>query len=688
MRCWQRVLTYLKQRTANAIATSTRRGLKVQQLARELGVDTRKILDYLKANQKVKNPMATLAPEIEAAIRTHFAPPPPDGNATQAGTAGEVDGKVSLPPTMSVKELAEYLHVSAVDVIKELMRNGVMASINQQIDYDTAAIVADSFKVQTIPLEMDSVVAVAVGAEDESAIKLTAKSQLFSTEGEDPKDLLPRPPVVTVMGHVDHGKTSLLDAIRETKVAAGEAGGITQRIGAYGVHTRDRGVVFLDTPGHEAFTAMRARGAQVTDVAVLVVAADDGVMPQTVEAISHARAAQVPILVAINKIDKDGANPERVKQELAEQGLVPEAWGGKTVMVEVSAKQKRGLDDLLEMILLVADLQELKANPNRPALGTIIDAHLEKGRGPLATVLVQTGTLRIGDNFVVGAIHGKVRALLNEFNRKIKEAGPATPAVVAGLPEVPTAGDILQVVSSEKVARTIAQQRSDLKRHAAQQTVRRVTLADLSSQIEKGELKDLNLVLKADSNGSLEALRGAILKIQDPKVRIKIVFEGVGAVTESDVLLAAVSVAPIIGYNVKPDSAAVKAAEREKVDIRTYEVVYNVTDDIARAIKGMYEPVFIQVFEGRAEVLKPIRIPKVGVIAGARVTEGKVSRGSVYKLYRDKQLLKEGKITTLKRFKDEAREVTAGLECGIELEGFQDVQEGDQLEVFALQREE
>jgi len=661
----------------------------VQQLARELGVDTRQLLDFLKQTQRVRHPMATLTPELESAIRNHFAPPAPNGNVTlpASSAAPTADGKVLLPPTMSVKELAEYLKVSAVDIIKELMRNGVMANINQQIDYDTAAIVADSFKVQAAPMEMDSVVAVAVGDEDESTVRLTVRSELFSTEGEDPGNLQPRPPVVTVMGHVDHGKTSLLDAIRETRVAAGEAGGITQRIGAYVVETRGRRVVFLDTPGHEAFTAMRARGAQVTDVAVLVVAADDGVMPQTLEAISHARAAQVPILVAINKIDKEGAHPERVKQELAEHGLVPEAWGGKTVVVEVSAKLRRGLDDLLEMILLVADLQELKANPNRPAVGTIIDAHLEKGRGPIATVLVQTGSLHVGDNFVVGAIHGKVRALLNAQNKKMKEAAPATPVVVAGLPEVPSAGDIFQVVSSEKVARTIAQQRADIKRHATLQTVRRATLADLSSQIEKGELKDLNLVIKADSNGSLEALRGAIQKIQDPKVRVKIVFEGVGGVTESDVLLAAVSTAPIIGYNVKPDAAAIRAAEREKVDIRTYEVVYNVTDDIARAIKGMYEPVFVQVFEGKAEVLKPIRVPKVGVVAGSKITEGKVSRGSVFKLYRGKDMLKEGKIATLKRFKDDVREVSAGLECGIGLDGFEDVQEGDLLEVFALQRE-
>jgi translation initiation factor IF-2 len=515
---------------------------------------------------------------------------------------------------------------------------------------------------------------------------LTTRSELFSVDGEAPENLKTRPPVVTVMGHVDHGKTSLLDAVRQTKVAAGEAGGITQSIGAYVVEEKGRRIVFLDTPGHEAFTAMRARGAQVTDVAVLVVAADDGVMPQTVEAISHAKAAQVPIVVAINKIDKEGANPDRVKQGLSEQGLVPEEWGGQTVMVPVSAKQKTGISELLEMILLVADLQDLKANPAKLAAGTVIDAHLEKGRGPVATVLVQSGTLRIGDNLVVGHIFGKVRALLDDRGRKMKEAGPATPAVVTGLPDVPTAGDIFQVVSSEKVARTIAGQRAEQYRVATLAQTRRVTLADLSAQVGKGAVKDLNLVLKADSNGSVEALKGSLLKIQDPQVQIKIVFEGVGTVTESDILLAAVSNALVIAFNVKADALAQKAAEREKVDIRSYDVVYNVTNDIERAIKGLYEPTFVQVWEGRAEVLTPIKIPKLGVIAGSRVLDGKITSGSTAKVLRENKPIHEGQIAGLKRFKDDVHEVLSGLECGIRVEGYQDFQQGDVIESYQVKQ--
>lgn len=627
--------------------------------------------------------MAVLTPEQEASVRTQFAPAAGQAAETKRGAA---EGKVELPPTLSVKELAEYLDVKTVDIIKELMKNGVMANINQQIDFDTAAIVADSFGVQASPMSMDAAITEEVGEGEATQVKMTTRSELFSTDGEASENLKPRPPVVTVMGHVDHGKTSLLDAIRQTKVAAGEAGGITQSIGAYVVEERGRRIVFLDTPGHEAFTAMRARGAQVTDVAVLVVAADDGVMPQTVEAISHAKAAQVPIVVAINKIDKDGANPDRVKQGLSEQSLVPEEWGGQTVMVPVSAKQKTGLSELLEMILLVADLQDLKANPNKLAAGTIIDAHLEKGRGPVATVLVQGGTLRVGDNLVVGHIFGKVRALLDDRGRKMKDAGPATPAVVTGLPDVPTAGDIFQVVSSEKVARTIAGQRAEQHRVATLAQTRRVTLADLSAQVGKGTIKDLNLVLKADSNGSVEALKGSLLKIQDPQVQIKVVFEGVGPVTESDILLAAVSNALVIAFNVKTDALAQKAAEREKVDIRSYDVVYNVTNDIERAIKGLYEPTFVQVWEGRAEVLTPIKIPKVGIIAGSRVQDGKITSGSVAKLLRDNKQIHEGQIAGLKRFKDDVKEVTAGLECGIRVDGYQDFQEGDVIESYQVKQ--
>ncbi len=627
--------------------------------------------------------MAVLTPEQEASVRTQFAP---GGQAADAKPA-VAEGKVELPPTLSVKELAEYLDVKTVDIIKELMKNGVMANINQQIDFDTAAIVADSFGVQASPMAMDSAIAEEVVGEGEGTqVKLTTRSELFSVDGEAPENLKPRPPVVTVMGHVDHGKTSLLDAVRQTKVAAGEAGGITQSIGAYVVEEKGRRIVFLDTPGHEAFTAMRARGAQVTDVAVLVVAADDGVMPQTVEAISHAKAAQVPIVVAINKIDKEGANPDRVKQGLSEQGLVPEDWGGQTVMVPVSAKQKTGISELLEMILLVADLQDLKANPAKLAAGTVIDAHLEKGRGPVATVLVQSGTLRIGDNLVVGHIFGKVRALLDDRGKKMRDAGPATPAVVTGLPDVPTAGDIFQAVSSEKVARTIAGQRAEQYRVATLAQTRRVTLADLSVQMGKGAVKDLNLVLKADSNGSVEALKGSLLKIQDPQVQIKIVFEGVGPVTESDILLAAVSNALVIAFNVKPDALGQKAAEREKVDIRSYDVVYNVTNDIERAIKGLYEPTFVQIWEGRAEVLTPIKIPKLGIIAGSRVQDGKITSGSTAKVLRDNKLIHQAEIAGLKRFKDDVKEVVAGLECGIRVDGYQDFQQGDVIESYQVKQ--
>jgi translation initiation factor IF-2 len=626
--------------------------------------------------------MAVLTPEQESSVRTQFAA----GPAAEAKKA-VAEGKVQLPPTLSVKELAEYLDVKTVDIIKELMKNGVMANINQQIDFDTAAIVADSFGVQASPMAMDSAIAEEVVGEGEATqVKLTTRSELFSTDGEAAENLKVRPPVVTVMGHVDHGKTSLLDAVRETKVAAGEAGGITQSIGAYVVEEKGRRIVFLDTPGHEAFTAMRARGAQVTDVAVLVVAADDGVMPQTIEAISHIKAAQVPIVVAINKIDKEGANPDRVKQALSDQGLVPEEWGGQTVMVPVSAKQKTGLSELLEMILLVADLQDLKANPAKLAAGTVIDAHLEKGRGPVATVLVQSGTLRIGDNLVVGHIFGKVRALLDDRGKKMKEAGPATPAVVTGLPDVPTAGDIFQVVSSEKVARTIAGQRAEQYRVATLAQTRRVTLADLSAQIGKGAVKDLNLVIKGDSNGSVEALKGSLLKIQDPQVQIKIVFEGVGTVTESDILLAAVSNALVIAFNVKADALAQKAAEREKVDIRSYDVVYNVTNDIERAIKGLYEPTFVQVWEGRAEVLTPIKIPKLGIIAGSRVLDGKITSGSLAKILRDNKSIHEGQIAGLKRFKDDVHEVLSGLECGIRVDGYQEFQQGDVIESYQVKQ--
>ncbi|MHB8572344.1 MAG: translation initiation factor IF-2 [Candidatus Dormibacteria bacterium] len=656
----------------------------MSSLARELNVNSRDLIAFLSTQRPpITSPMAPVPLEVEERARKHFA-------KSAAMRSSNGSGPVRLPPTVSVKELGDYLEINALEIIKDLMRNGIMATVNQQIDYDTAAIVADNFGRQVEPLELDEmVVAEDVSGDEDAPVRLTTKDELFSMDQEDPANLVERPPVVTVMGHVDHGKTSILDAVRQTRVTAGEAGGITQRIGAYTVDRNNRRIVFLDTPGHEAFTAMRARGAQVTDVAVLVVAADDGVMPQTIEAISHVRASEVPMVVAINKIDKDNANPDRVKQELADHGVVVEQFGGDTVAVEVSAKQRLHLDELLDMVLLVSDLHPPKANPNRLAIGTIIDAHLERGRGAVATVLVQNGTLRVGDNFVVGSIFGKVRALTTDRGDRVKDAGPATPVVVSGLGDVPEAGDIFQVVSGERVARSIATQRAASKRvsqAAAQGT--RVTLDDLYRQIQEGELKDLNIVLKADSGGSLEALKGSLTKIEDPKVRIRIVHEGVGNVTESDILLASVSNALLIGFAIKADAAAAKVAEEQKVDVRLYDVIYNVTEDINKAIKGLYEPVFVQVWEGRVEVVMAIRIPKLGNIAGSRITEGKVTRGDVVKVYRDDELLHEGKIPSLKRFKEDVREVAQGYECGIEVDGFQDFQPGDRLEVFRLEREE
>jgi translation initiation factor IF-2 len=591
---------------------------------------------------------------------------------------------VELPPTLTVRELADSLKVGPVDIIKDLFKNGIATTINQQIDFETAAIVADNFGVTAVAAKPEASIAGSNGA---SASTATPKSALFSTDADDASKLKPRPPVVTVMGHVDHGKTSILDAIRQARVAAGEAGGITQRVGAYQVEKNGKPITFIDTPGHEAFTAMRARGASITDVAVLVVAADDGVMPQTKEAIQHIKAAGVPMIVALNKIDKDNANPDKVKGELAENGVQIEEYGGEVPMVSVSAKDKIGLDDLLEMILLVIEIADLKANPDKPAAGTIIDAHLERGRGPVATVLVQTGTLRVGDPFVIGAINGRVRALLDEDGNKIEEAAPGQPAVVTGLPDVPNAGDILEVVDSERTARVIADQRAETTRKAQVAAAPKQRLEDLYAQLQQGGVKDLNLVVKADSHGSMEALKGSITRIQDPKVRIQVVFEGVGNVGESDVNLASASEAMVIAFNVKVDEKAAAAAEAQKVEIRTYDVVYHLTEDIEKAIKGMYEPTFKEVWEGRAEIKVPIKVPKIGFIAGSQVSEGKISRNSVARVYRGKELLVQTKISSLKRFKDDVREVAQGFECGIELEGFQQFQEGDTIESFILEQE-
>jgi translation initiation factor IF-2 len=552
------------------------------------------------------------------------------------------------------------------EVIKKLMMLGIMATINQELDLDTAIILCGEFgvTVEELPPEADPTEIAEI--EDVAA------------------DLLPRPPVVTVMGHVDHGKTSLLDAIRQANVTSQEAGGITQHIGAYQVNHQGKKIVFLDTPGHEAFTAMRARGAQVTDIAILVVAADDGVMPQTIEALNHAKSAGVPIIVAINKIDRPGANPDRIKQQLSEHGLLAEDWGGDTVMALVSAYTKQGIPELLEMILLVAEMQELKANPNRQALGTIIEAQLDKGRGPVATVLVQKGTLHIGDSIIAGVAYGKVRAMINDRGDKVKKALPATPVEVLGLSDVPAAGDVLYAVD-ERVARAVAEKRVAKKRTDELAQTQKVSLDDLFKHIQEGSLKDLNIVVKADVQGSIEALRQALLNLKNKEVRVNIVHSGVGAINESDVMLASASNALIIGFNVRPDTNARTAADKEKVDIRTYRVIYEALNDVEAAMTGMLSPEFKEVVLGKAEVRQVISVPKA-VVAGSYVLEGKITNASQVRIIRNGVVVHEGKIESLRRFKDDVKEVATGYECGISVERFRDVKEGDIIEAFTMEQ--
>jgi translation initiation factor IF-2 len=659
--------------------------LKAHELARELNISQRELVNYLQQNRLTRNPSAPLPPVAIEAARHQF------GRTASAVRAPEMNGerKVVLPPTMSVKDLAERLTVRPVDVIKKLMASGVMATVNQVIDYGTAEIVADDFGYTVEPIASEDVVAIEGDRGD--AVVTTSRSALFSLATEDPKKLRPRPPIVTVLGHVDHGKTSILDAIRHTNVAGREAGGITQRIGAYQVQTPDgETVVFVDTPGHEAFTAMRARGARVTDLVVLVVAADDGVMPQTIEAIQHARAAEVPIVVAINKIDREGANIDRVHQELAAQNVITRHYGGESECVHVSARTGQGLDDLLTTIVLSSEILELRANPDRHAVGTVVDANLERGRGPVATVLVQNGTLAVGDYFVCGHIYGRVRALTNDRGASVDRALPAMPVVVSGLSEVPSAGDIFQVVGSEKVARQIALTKLQERRasDATRELAPRVTLEELARRAKEGAVKELNLVVKADAPGALEAVMSSLGKIEDPVVTIKVVGQGVGAVNDSDLLLASVSSAIVLGFNLKPTPAAERAAEREKVEVRYYDVIYKLTEDVERAAKGMREPVYRQVWEGRVEVIVPIRIPRMGMVAGCRVIEGKVSRGGHVKLMRARTQVWEGRITSLKHHKDDAREMVAGQECGIGLDRFEGYEPGDTMETYRLELEE
>jgi translation initiation factor IF-2 len=575
--------------------------------------------------------------------------------------------KVTLTEGITVGELAEKLDVKMTDMIKKLMERGIFASKNHSLDREMATQISREFNAEA------------------DFVTFEESVMLDHVEVSAPENLLPRPPVVTIMGHVDHGKTSLLDAIRKSRVTESEHGGITQHIGAYQVKVKDRKVTFLDTPGHEAFTLMRARGARVTDIVVLVVAADDGVMPQTIESINHTRAAKVPFVVAINKIDKPGVNLERVKRELSDQGLLAEDWGGETVTVEVSAKTGKNLDLLLEMIALVADIQNLKADPNLPASGVVLEAKIDKGRGNVATVLVQNGTLKVGDNFVAGAVYGKVRAMFDEHSEAVKEAGPSTPVEVLGLQGMPLAGDSFQSVDDEK-ARQVSQYRQEKLRETAMAKTSRLTLDQLHRQLAEGETKEVAIVLKCDVQGSQEALSEMLSKLSTDKVKVRILHSSVGAITETDVLLAAASNAIIVGFNVRPERKAAELAAREKVDIRLHTIIYNVVDEIKRAMTGMLEPIIRESRLGSAEVRNTFRVPKVGMIAGSYVTDGKITRSAQLRLLRDNVVIYEGKIASLKRFKDDVSEVTRGYECGIGIQNFNDLKVGDIIEAFVTER--
>ena len=575
---------------------------------------------------------------------------------------------VQIPDEITVGELALRLKATAAEVIKKLMMMGTMATVNDVIDFDTASLVAMEFHAKV-----------------EKEVVVTIEERIIDDSEDDDSNLIPRAPVVVVMGHVDHGKTSLLDAIRHANVTASEAGGITQHIGAYRVKIDDRDITFLDTPGHAAFTTMRARGAQVTDIAVLVVAADDGIMPQTVEAINHAKAAGVSIIVAINKMDKPGANPDLVKQQLTEYELVPEEWGGDTPCIPVSAKQKQGIDDLLEMILLVADMKELKANPDRAAKGTVVEARLDKGRGPIATVLVQNGTLHTGDVVVAGTTVGRVRAMMDDKGRKVSEAGPSVPVEITGLNEVPTGGDILNAVSDERLARELVEQRINEQKEEAFNAQTKVTLDNLFDQMQQGDMKELKVIVKADVQGSVEAVRQSLEKLSNEEVRVHVIHGAVGAINESDVMLANASNAIIVGFNVRPDPVAEENAKRDGVDMRLYRIIYDCIEEIESAMKGMLAPKFREVALGRAECRETYKISNVGIVIGAHVTNGKITRSAQVRVVRDGIIIADDKVASLRRFKDDVKEVADGYDCGICLERFSDIKEGDILEAYMME---
>ena len=576
--------------------------------------------------------------------------------------------EITIPETISVKDFAAEIKKTSGEVLKKLMGYGIMATLNNDIDFDTAFLIAEEFGIKAIKKET-----------------VTEEDILFDESEDKAEDLQERPPVIVVMGHVDHGKTSLLDAIRSTNVIEGEAGGITQHIGASQVEINGRTITFLDTPGHEAFTSMRARGAMVTDIAILVVAANDGVKPQTIEAINHAKAADIPIIVAVNKIDLEGANVERVKEELTKYELVPEEWGGDTIFVPISAKQKTNIDTLLEMVLLVADMKELKANPNKQSKGVVIEAKLDKSKGPVATMLVQRGTLDVGDTIVVGSVIGRIRTMSNYKGTRVKKAGPSTPVEITGLPEVPVAGETFYEVDDEKTAKHLIERRKRQEREKSINATAKVSLNDLFSQIEKGKLKQLNLVVKADVQGSVEAVKQSLEKLSNDEVKVKVIHANVGGVTETDVTLAKVSNAIIIAFNVRPEPLAREMADKEEVEIKQYSVIYHAIEDVEAAMKGMLDPEFEEKVIGNAEIRQTFKVSNVGTIAGCYVTNGKVSRNAGIRIIRDNVVIHDGKLISLKRFKDDAKEVAAGYECGIQIEDFNDIQEGDILEVYIME---
>ena len=576
--------------------------------------------------------------------------------------------KVMIPDEISVGELASRMKKTGAEVVKCLMKNGVMASLSQIIDFDTAAIIAEE-----------------MGCKVEHEVTVTIEERLIDDHEDKPEDLVPRAPVVVVMGHVDHGKTSLLDTIRHTSVAAGEAGGITQHIGAYQVQVNGKPITFLDTPGHEAFTSMRARGAMITDIAILVVAADDGIMPQTVESINHAKAANIPIIVAINKIDKENANPDRVLQQLTEYGLVPEDWGGDTICCRISAKQKIGIENLLEMVTLTAEMAELKANPNRSAKGTVIEARLDKGRGPVATLLVQNGTLKQGDIIIAGTAVGRVRTMMDYKGARLIEAGPSVPVEIAGLSEAPSAGSPFFAVADERMARELVEQRKAEEKAKAAAPVQKVSLENLFDQIRSGERKELALIVKADVQGSVEAVKASLEKLSNDEVNVRVIHGGVGAINESDVMLAASSNAIIVGFNVRPDAAARDGAARQNVDMRMYRVIYDCIDEIEAAMKGMLAPKYREVVLGHAEVRQTYKVSSVGTVAGCYVQDGKIVRACSVRVVRDGIVIHEGALASLKRFKDDAREVAENYECGLTVEKFNDIKEGDIIEAYTME---